>query len=836
MALGVLGVLVLVGATVSKLATSGRWNTVLTSNEKRAEECAEAASNLMFKVVKDKVNDDSIFYKNLPLPANPIDLMKSEFMYFRLPAPVATTHINGLSGIGDYQSKGMDIQLDLLSNTVLKKIYERGINYRYDSETDNKGPLAALGDMYKSYGGRVSVSCTARIRQSFGILSDNPKFKIAGIELPARNATGFFSGIFDKLFPDGVTSVEDQYQGTDPVSNDSGFKIDSLIELIPDKPKLLKAPKVGTILINVYGVQIDAGPVIQIFVDMIFDKILDAIGIDVTPRGIAQLIFKNINLDIKLPFDGIKDRLKEAITKCLPEELRAFTGSINYGVTVEKKGFLEVETLLDFYPKASDNSHVIRKKLLVQREFRVADIQPIAPSHSFFVANSALTYEDESVENDDNWKGDDQINWNDGFGDLVIQNMPGFKDLISFFDMLIHDFSFKNILRNVMLPGLVRVNGTKPMQVKLGMFPSLTDFSVENLKKIEVLALAVGHKDDSKSACDDKGHDKHNLVPGFKSIPFNFWSNAESFDWGYMAGGDAPGSTYWIPFPPRFARTCFFGYFHISPPFSFRMEGNLRKVYSHLKIHLIQIIIPPIPPWFLGITIPIPWLWANSYAEPYGFCKWPGYDDEDKAKESWDPSKPANLPENLYSPVQYLKKASYYYNSSQEFNSDINNRSIMIGDEKVFICDGVTFVNDSLTLPKMKVQGRGIIVATGNITVNGNLERVEHYNDGNPSIFSIVARNGSVMVGPSCKLIEACVYGDRGLQVTPGSKLEINGNLCINRCKRSDIGGNVTVYYKSKHCRSSLLSMIRPIAKYEPTRYYVTLSSKISSFKFVKPN
>ena len=835
MAIGVLGVLVLVGATVSKLTTSGRWNTVLTSNDKRAEECAEAASNLMFKVVKDKVNDDSIFYKHLPLPTNPIELMQSEFMYFRLPAPVATTHINGLSGIGDYQSKGMDIQLDLLSNTLLKKIYEKGINYRYDSETDNKGPLAPLGDMFKSYGGRVSVSCTARIRQSFGILSDNPQFRVSGIELPTKKVTGFFSGIFDKLFPEGTSSVENEDQSVDPVSNDS-FKLDSLIEMIPDKPKLLKAPKVGTILINVYGVQIDAGPVIQIFVDMIFDKILDAIGIDVTPRGIAQLIFKNIDFDIKLPFDGIKNKIKETMSKCLPEELRMFTGNIGFGVTVEKKGFLEVETLLDFYPKASDNSHVIRKKLLVQREFRVADIQPIAPSHSFFVANSALTYEDESAENDDGWKGDDDIKWDDGFGDLVVQNMPDFKDLISFIDTIIHDFNFKNILRNVMLPGLVRVNGTHKMQVKIGMFPSLSDFSVENLKKIEVLALAVGHDTSkTKPACDDKGHDDgHNLVPGFKSIPFNFWSNAESFDWGYMAGGNAPGSTYWIPFPPRFARNCFFGYFHISPPFSFRMEGYLTKVYSHLKIHLIQIIIPPIPPWFLGITIPIPWLWAYSLEEPYGFCKWPGYDDE-KGKTAWDPSKPANLPENLYSPVQYLKKASYYYNSSEDFNFDIDNRSIMIGDEKVFICDGVTFVNDSLNLPQMKVQGRGIIVATGNISVNGNLERVEHYNDGSPSIFSIVARNGSVMVGPSVKLIEACVYGDRGIQVTPGTNVEIKGNLCINRCKRSDIGGNVVVRYKSKHCRSSLLSMIRPIAKYEPTRYYVTFSSKVASFKFVKP-
>ena len=845
MAIGVLGVLIIIGGTVSRLTTTGRWNTVLTSNDKRAEECAEAATNLMFKVVKDKMNDDSVFYNNLPWPPDPLELMGSEFMYFRLPAFVTSAHLDGLSG---FQSEGMDVQLDIFNNALLKPIYEKGITYRYNSETDNSGPLSPLGDMFKSYGGKVSVKCTAKIKQAFGILSDNPKYKTAGVEIPVRGATGFLSKIIDKIMPEGLSAKCSEYLGSDKFGGQDSVKDESddfsisLIDFIPDHPNFLSYIKFPDIWVAFasYGVPVfNLAWVGQPLLDKVLKAVEKSTGIEFNPRGIVKKLIPEEKLSISLPFGSIKNKLKEAVMKCLPEYLSAFAGNVNFGITVEKKGFLEVETALEFYPHASDESHVIRKKLVVQREFRVADIQPIAPDYTFFVANSALPYEAENVENPDKWEGDDCIDWNDGLGDLVLQNFPDFEDIKDCLDALIHSIGdFKRLVRNVRLPGQVRINGTKKMLVKIGMLPSFSDFKVENLKKIEVMALVLPHNDSSKPACVDKDHSKHNIVPGFHSIQVipNFWSNEKAFDWGYMAGGSPGGmGTYWVPFPPKFGRACFFGYFHISLPFSFRVEGYLKKVYSHLKIHLITIIIPPILT-FPGITIPIPWLWANSYEEPYGFCKWPAYDDESKAATTWDPKEPANLPANLYSTAQYLKKASYYYNSSSDFINDIDNRSIMDGNDKIFICDGVTFVNDStLALPAMKVRGRGMIVCAGNVRIDGNIERVEEYGDGTPSIFSIVARNGSIQCGYSTKRVDACLYGDRGIQSSPGCKLDIYGNLCINRCKRSDIGGDVIVHYKSRHTRSSLLSMIRPIAKYDPTRYHVTLSSKLAKFEFVKP-
>ncbi len=848
MAIGVLGVLIIAGVTISKITTSGRWNTILTSNEKRAEECAEAASNLMFKIIKDNMNDDSVFYNNLPFPPNPIEILTSEYMYFRLPAFVTSAHLDGLSG---FQQKGMDVQLDIFNDGLLKPVYDKGIEYYYDTRTTNaKGPLTPLEDMFKAYGGRVTVRCTAKIKQAFGILADNPKYKTAGVELPVKKATGFLSKLLDKILP----SDADLSKITEPLSSCDAIKTEEndvefdLASFIPDQPNFLECPDISNITVpgpspTIIPIPIPVGRFIQPFLNKIWDEILDKITKGkggITPRFLAETFFSDI-LKVKLPFGGVINKLKDCVNNLLPKELRAFAGNVSFGVTVEKKGFLEVETDLCFYPKASDEKHFIRKRLVTQREFRVADIQPIAPDYTFFVANSKLPYENENAENSDNWEGDECIDWDDGNRDLVLHNFPDLEKIIDTFENIIHNISdFKKLLRNIYLPGLVRVNGTKKMTIKIGLLPSFSGLTdINNLLKCEILSLALGHKSDTQPACHNKSHDKsHKLVPKFKKLPaFEFLSNKDSFDWPYI-GGSSGGGSYWIPSMPRFPRNCLFGPLHISMPMSFRVEGYIKKVYSHLKIHLLYIFIPPFTiPWpyfhFPGINISLPWFWATKFEEPYGFCKWPSFDDESKASEMWDPNNYSNLPANLYSTAQYLKKASYYYNSSAEFTRDIDNRSIMEGEDKVFVCDGVTFVNDStLNLPEMNVKGRGIIVCAGNIKIMGSIKRRD-YGEGIPSLFSLVARNGAIQISSNAETVEACLYGDRGIQNS--GKVKIDGNLVVNRFKRGDMHGEVNIHYNSRNCRSSLLSMIRPIAKYEPTRYHVTLSSKMSKFEFVKP-
>jgi len=479
----------------------------------------------------------------------------------------------------------------------------------------------------------------------------------------------------------------------------------------------------------------------------------------------------------------------------------------------------------------------------MQREFRVADIQPIAPDHTFFVANSKLPYENKDVENKDNWQGDEKIDWNKGMGSLIIHNIPGFK---SIFDTLkqISSLNLRQISRKVKLPGRVRVNGTKPMDVYLTMFDKFPPTSLESLRKMEIAALLTPHDTSDKSpmkktACSNKhsgDSTSHNVIPGFKSVLYNFWANGSPFDWGYFSSAEPGGmGTYWVPVLPMFAHTLFFGDFHLEFPFSMRVEGNLRKIYTHIKIMIVKIFIPPIPIiGFLGLDIPIPWLWANNMREPYGFCKFPPYESEDEAKKLWDPNKPKNLPPNLYAPSQYLKKASYFYEKSIDFKNDIENRSIMYNGKKTFICDGITFVNDNLWLDKLHVMGRGAIVSAANIHLGGDITSEEYDANGNPTIFSLIARNGAIINNYQNLEIHACLFGDRGLKNTVGSKLKIYGNLVVNRFKREECQGTVDVYYESNHCRSSMISMIKPIAKFDPTRYYVTFSSRVEKYKFLK--
>lgn len=834
MALGVLGVLVLVGITISRMTVSGRWNTVFSSHEKRAEECAESAANMTFKIVKDSMNDYNAFWK---LFSKPDELLKSWFMYFRLPAPIAGAYVDPVSFNGAKEN-GIDVQLDLFNNKIFKPLYEQGIVYIYDTiSPDPKAPLAPLKGMFDALGGRVRVTCTARIKKAFGILADNPDYVVGGVEVPLRKVTGFLGSIYDKLkigAADVVSGI-----GKDPTGDSDGGppqmpNID-LIKFLPNKP-LLKAPNVQNWTIMVQGAPVPIGYLLQPLLDKVFAKIQEKIQL--TPQALAKKVFGGA-FQFNIDFDKINKRIEDAIQNCLPPFLRAFAGNVSWDVTVEKQGFFEVITEVEYSPNYPSGT-TIKKKLVVHREFRVADVQPIASDYTFFVANSKLLYE-KALENTDKWQGDDQIKWNEGTGDIVIHNMPSLQAI---WDSIqnIFKFDIKDLFRKVQLPGLVRINGTKEMLLKITMFPELS-LDPANLKKMEIVALLLPHKDDSKSACSGahpsgSSDKEHNVIPGIKSVYYNFWDKGEPFDWGYFGGGEPGGSGgYWLPIPPRFARTMLFGNFHLEFPFSLRVEGYLKKVYTHIRLLLVKILIPPIPIiGFLGLEIPVPWFWAKAEKEPYGFCGFPPYKNDDEGKSAWNPNDPGNLPANIYSPTQYLKKASYFYPSSLEFNRDLDNRCIEYNGKKTFVCDGITFVNDNLWIDgDLHVMGRGIIVAAANIHLKGNVTREDFDANGNATLFSLVARNGAIVNHYGDRKVYACLFGDKGLMNPIGATLTVHGNLVVNRFNRKECQGNLHVYYESNHCRSSLMSMIRPVAKWDPTRYYVTFSAQTAAFKFEKP-
>lgn len=837
MALGVLAVLVLVGIALSRMTTEGRWSTVFSSNEKRAEECAESAANLTFKIVKDNMNDYSAFWK---LFSDPDKLLKSWFMYFRLPAPIAGAYMDPVS-FANAKENGVDVQLDLFNNQLFKPLYEEGIVYMFDTiSPDPKAPLAPLKGMFDALGGRVRITCTARIKHAFGILADNPDYVVGGVEVPLRKVTGFLGNIYDKLKIGAADVISDAEEAIDPTGEaDAEFPNIDLSKMLPNDA-LLKAPDISNLKIFVSitpPVRIPIGKILQIPLDKIFKKIQTKLGL--TPQKIAKKIFGS-SLQLKIDFDAINKRIEEAIQNCLPKFLQAFAGNVTFDVTVEKQGIFEVVTEVEYTPQYP-NGPTIRKKLVMHREFRVADIQPIASDYTFFVANSKLLYE-KALENFDSWQGDDQIKWNEGMGTIVIHNMPSLKSIWNSIEKLF-SFKLKELLQNLKLPGLVRINGTKEMQIKLTMFEKFPvgEDALKIFKKMEIAALLTPHKDGSKIACHSDHSDgdgtRHKIIPGLKVVEYNFWDKGDPFDWCYFGGGEPGGNgSYWLPVPPMFARTLLFGDFHLEFPMSLRVEGYLKKVYSHIRLLLVKVIIPPIPIiGFPGFDVPIPWFWAKAHKEPYGFCQWPPYKSDEEAKTAWDPKKAHNLPANVYSPTQYLKKASYFYATSQEFNKDLENRTIIYNGKPTFICDGVTFVNDNLWLNKpMHVMGRGILVSAANVHFQADITREDKDANGNNTVFSIVARNGAIVNHYGERDVYACLYGDKGILNPVGASMNIYGNLVVNRFKRKECQGDLHVYYDSNHTRSSLISMIRPVSKWDPTRYYVTLSAQTALFRFEK--
>lgn len=818
-AIGVIGVLILIGVTISRMTLSGRWRTAFISYGRRAEETAEAAANLTFRIVQDEMNDQNSFFNLL---SDQQAFLRSWFMHFRLPAPVAEAYLDAVTFENAVDS-GMDIQLDLFNQVLFRPIYENGTLYIYDTVSpDPDAPLAPLAGMLESMGGRVRVECTAKISSAFGILASRSEYPIPGITVETTKVTGFLSNLVDRIDGSGID-----------------FEVD-LTELVPDI-QLLEAPEIPwSDTYSVAGVPVPIRPILQPVLDRIFERIQDNIGLDT--RTIARTLFGG-NLSFKLNFGDLQDRIQQSITNMLPEYFTFFSGNAGFDVTVEKQGLFEVVVKVEYSPRYPHDGPVITRRLLVEREFRVADIQPVAPDHSFFVGNSRLPYENEEVENADDWQGNEQIDFNRGMGFLKIRNFRNFDALEEGLSNL-SSLDLRGLCQNLKLPGRVRVNGTLPMDLRLGMFPRFPPTSTDELRRMEIMGLLLRHDPDApggqhRIVCRNRHEDatnRHDVVPGYRSVRYNFWHNGRPFDWGYFSNASVGGSgSYWLPIVPIFRQTMLFGNFHLEFPLSMRVEGNLRKIFSHLKILLVRIYIPPIPP--LGIPefeIPIPWLWARNYAEPYGFCRYLPYETEEEAQETWDPNNPENIPPNLYAPSQYLKKASYFYETSRDFVNDIPNRSRNINGRSVFICDGVTFVNDNLWLPELHVMGRGKIVAAANIHIQGDITRQSHDERGNPTIFSLVARNGALVNNYRDSEIYANIFADRGFYNTIGSSVRIFGNLVVNRFDEELCQGEIEVIYESNHTRSSLISLIKPIAKFDPMRYHVTMSSRTNKFEFLK--
>jgi hypothetical protein len=922
--IGITTVLTIITYGLFKSSVSTRFLNVRSSNDQKAQDCAEAVTGLVYRFVAEEMNDPKMIFDILSFKK--VDL-ENWYWRFRIPQVMAEASIDPVSfksgNISEAETSGNGLGFEIQPQAdMMKKLT---MTYK----TEHMGDLR---DMINEMGGTVNITSEAKIGRMYGILPNGPKYELPGVTLDISEKLKF-SGL-------NIGNFLDKLMDNKP------FKIDLktiLLEQLPDYGVAdLVEKAVGKISFNIalewVAIPIPIGKLLAaIFKGLLTRLSKTCTGGDgniFTLKGfLGSVVLKDIELGIDLT--KLKKGIQQKITDMIPSYVNLGSGGVSWGVTMEKIGIMEVKTTVEYMPQGPSGVK-IKKTLLAQRDFRVADVQPVAPDYSFFVANSALLFEDEGKENTNSFAGDDPITWHEGMGKLVIHNITFFDESIfkKFKDFFkaVKDLDLQKVNYTFFLPGRIRINGTKKhlIRLNLGLLDFMKDGDVGGaFKGCEIAALLVnrdtkhtphnflpsigeslygigfemppiwggwvtifnlieglvkkaldtgvdklagvledtaagnydeGGTDAVGDAAQDAAEDAGNQVKGLaeeeiknkaesildqiKGVLQDIGFMVKPFDWPWVTD-----SLVWIPMPKLYNKTYLFGDFHVEFPINFRVEGNVYKQFSRLKLPMIRIYI--FLNWLFScpnvdFTLP-PIPFNEVITEPYGFCALPpcenseGKADTAKMETQWDPSKPENLPANVYSPYQYMKKASYYYATTADFSKDTENRtSTVVGtdgqEHNAFICDGVTFVEgkDGQGLffrDDMKVCGRGIIVCAGNIHLK-SIRRVDP-KDGPPTMLTIIARNGA-LINTSDTVVEASLYGDRGLMNPMYGKLRVFGNLVVNQFKRADCQGEVHVHYESNRTHSSFMSYFKDLAKYDPTRFHVSLSKKWREYSFQK--
>lgn len=126
---------------------------------------------------------------------------------------------------------------------------------------------------------------------------------------------------------------------------------------------------------------------------------------------------------------------------------------------VEKYGYLTIESEASI---VYGDSKKTTKKIFATKEFKCADIEPVAPCYSLFISNL----------------NDDKIVFNDAGGRLTVQNFPNMKTLLA-----------KGAGEYSAFPGLIRVNGTKPTMCNVSFYGNPTWGDIFNFARVSEMLL-----------------------------------------------------------------------------------------------------------------------------------------------------------------------------------------------------------------------------------------------------------------------------------------------------------------------------------------------------------
>ncbi|HOY68690.1 MAG TPA: hypothetical protein PLP29_17565 [Candidatus Ozemobacteraceae bacterium] len=812
--IGVIGILLIIVITFFKTNTSRHYLTRFASNEKKAEALAEASIELVLRYVKDRMNDTT----------DP-----NIYQYFRYPAEITNGKMSDATG------QNSPLNLAPYAANPLPSL---------DLTTPALAPIA---NMLAELGGpdRVTLGLKCEVLSAAAFTSKKPGYAVPGITImprPTNGETAAFLDDFDE-YPANAGRVEDLIGTMGVKVNLPNFQAqdEELIKLRPSVGEDLAEDRfVRVTKVNDYTLNIRIKVKIPLVIDMDETKVVDInsvmkeyIDIGDEPvfslEAIRRIMMPNtpdedlhaitwqadiLQESIRKGFDAVPGVLKGLIDK------EAFSPSKAPKI-VEKGGILRFTAEVAYRPQGQGGP-LISRTLVADREYKVSDIQPPAPEYSFFVANSNLLFEQPSDKYPGEGAGiESPIDWNGGVATICIHNLPDgeYKSCTGMSGTGGDDPAADSLCQ---VPGQLRINSNGAMAINtfLGTSdePTLTEFNALGMDEFAATKprfnIYPTLQWTSRATSPDRTHE----------IDFPVLRNTDLCNPPLLRSGVKSMLTILSFCDAISAPTLLFGKGHFEYPLGLRAEAQLDSRYGNILINVQPYGQAGNPRDITKIEI----YYKNLKAD-FGLQGKPAY----TAPGDWSPGTWECMPPNLYSLLQYAKKATHFYENEDQFWDDLK---IPVADggrmapDGSFDCTGVTYIIGDLSITDtLRVSGKGLLVVRDNISLSANVERADR------AVFSLIARRGAILVDPPCTKIQASCFSNYALQNQAGNPLVIDGNLVTNEFRR-DAAHSVEVFYNSAACRVSPLSVQRDVGKYDPERYIVTLGKRWARFEYAKRN
>jgi hypothetical protein len=477
---------------------------------------------------------------------------------------------------------------------------------------------------------------------------------------------------------------------------------------------------------------------------------------------------------------------------------------------IEKGGLLQLTCKATYAPPGA--SKTIERTLIAEVPFKLSDVQPIAPEHTFFVANSKLLGApgSGSVEGNIDFNRSDDGAASLGIDyEFYLHNMhhAGRKNEPAY------SLSYQVASGKDPKAGKIRVNGDDIDPVPLFMG------TLDGIETSELGALALTDSNDHKErdlqfkitfAWFKVMQNISQLTDSVKlHLPVLLTTDdAEDFKPAVKSGIDGIYQMYSEKnFDDIFTMpTLFYGYGHMDYPLGNKIEGmvpaKVSEAYVVAQVHnqlTFDVTVfksdkvkPSTTPWHKPIKTYYGYKNISKYPHtnkpiPYGL---PNIKTFDTIEENFTGKDYSDMPANCYSDIQYRKKASRFYPDIESLKNDcifsVDEGGLKNPDDTIDI-SGVIYIDvDNFNFNSFPddaiFKGNGLIVSN-NITIAKDINLA----DDDESTLGIIARTGSLIIKSENEeevKVSASCFSNGPPNIT---KAIIFGNLIVNAFDRQDV-------------------------------------------------